>query len=71
LLYNHALNDLNKSLEIEPNNTCALRGRGAVYCDLKQYNNALNNFNKLLEIEPNNAWALRGRGCVYSDFKQY
>ena len=63
--YDNALNDLNKSLEIEPNNAFALRWRGDVYRLLGQYNNALNDLNKSLKIKSNNAFALKVREEVY------
>src|SRR6185312_12461199 len=64
------VNNLNKSLEIEPNDAYALKVRGSVYLDLKQYDNALIDLNKSLEIEPNDAWALSRRGCIYLALKQ-
>src|SRR6185312_5683516 len=68
LMYYDKLNDL---LEIEPNNTCVLNNRGAVYLDLKKYDSALIDLNKALEIEPNDTYALSRRGVVYLDLKQH
>jgi len=46
LKYYGEMNNLNKSLEIEPNNALTLSQRGGVYGYLKQYDNALNDFTK-------------------------
>ena len=54
----YQMDDLNKSLDIEPNNAWALSRRGGVYYNLKQYDNSLIDLDKSLEIEPNE---MRGR----------
>ena len=64
--YDNALINLNRALEIEPNNTHALRNRGVAYLDLKQYDNALINLNRVLKIEPNDSFALSNMEVVYS-----
>ena len=46
------LNDINKSLETEPNDAIRI---GSIFLDIEQYDDSLNDFNKSLEIEPNNA----------------
>jgi len=69
LMYCDELNDLNRALEIEPNNTYALSKRGAVYLNLKQYDNALINLNRTLDIKPNDTYALSRRGAAYLGLK--
>ena len=48
--YDSALNDFNKSLEIEPNNAFAWKKRGDVYRMLEKYDKALYDFNKSLAL---------------------
>src|SRR5207248_8729196 len=69
--YYKALEDLTKSLEIEPNNLGSLRIRGETYYIIGKDNEALVDLNKLLKIEPNDAFALRIRGSAYRMLKRF
>ncbi|RIB24838.1 kinase-like domain-containing protein, partial [Gigaspora rosea] len=69
--YEESLANLNKSLEIEPNNANALRNRGKTYRNMNRYEESLADLNKSLEIEPNNADALRSRGEIYRIMNGY
>src|SRR6185312_5439126 len=52
--YDNALNDFNKSLEIQPKNNVNILGiRAAVYLDLCQYSKALDDVNTFLKIKSN------------------
>ncbi|RIB10141.1 hypothetical protein C2G38_2206932 [Gigaspora rosea] len=55
--YEESLADLNKSLEIEPNEASTLGRRGDTYCMMGRYEESLDDLNKSLKIEPNNAEA--------------
>ncbi|RIB20169.1 kinase-like domain-containing protein [Gigaspora rosea] len=66
-----ALVDLNKLLEIDPNNAFALRNRASAYQMMGRYNEALEDLNILLEIKPNGVNALKIRGEIYRDLKRY
>ena len=46
----NAIQDLNEALEINPNNSYAMRNLGIVYADLKQYDLACNYFKKSKEL---------------------
>ncbi|RIB18342.1 hypothetical protein C2G38_1356355 [Gigaspora rosea] len=51
--YNNVLNDLSKSLKIEPDFVSALILRGTAYFSLRKYDKAHEDFSKVFEIEPN------------------
>lgn len=63
--FQEALKDLNKAIELEPNNAEAYIKRGSVkgYLMLNE-TDILQDFNKALELEPNNAKALVNRGII-------
>jgi len=60
-----AIVDLNKAIELDPNNAYYYHERGYTYLDKGEYVLALADFNKALELDPNNAMHYRGRGSVY------
>jgi tetratricopeptide (TPR) repeat protein len=62
--YKEALADLNKSLNVYPNDACSLGRRGEVYRMMGKYEEALADLNKSLEIQPNDAWALCDCGTL-------
>ena len=59
--YEETLEDLNKLLEIEPDNSYALKNRGLTYCTMRKYQKSLDDLNKSLEIDKNNAITLENR----------
>src|SRR5438128_2871057 len=63
-LYENALQDLNRSLIIEPNNALTLRIKLDVL-------NEQDDFNKSLAIESEDAVALKVRGETYLKLKRY
>ncbi|RIB16236.1 hypothetical protein C2G38_2190506 [Gigaspora rosea] len=69
--YEESLADLNKSLEIEPDNTFASKCRGATYYWMDRYEESLADLSKALEIKPNDAFALRSRGDTYRVMRRY
>src|SRR5436305_1742008 len=69
--YEEALADVNKSLEIKPNDSWALSSRGNVYRKMNKYEEALADFNKSLEIKPNDSWTLSRQGEVYRMMNKY
>src|SRR5205809_4922240 len=54
--YEESIADLTKSLEIEPDNTLALRKRGKIYYNMGRYEESHADLNRSLEIESKNAW---------------
>ncbi|RIB28975.1 kinase-like domain-containing protein [Gigaspora rosea] len=69
--YEKRLLDLNKLLEIDPNNVKLLISRGEIYRIMNRYKDSLVDFNKSLEIEPDNAFALKNRGVAYCHLHKY
>ncbi|RIB20069.1 hypothetical protein C2G38_2081734, partial [Gigaspora rosea] len=55
--YNEAIEDLTRLLEIEPDNTIALKYRGEINYMMKRYNESIADLEKLLRIKPNDIWA--------------
>ncbi len=59
--YEQALEDLNKILEVEPNNAFALRYRGETYHMMEEYEESLADLKKLLKINANDTWTSKAR----------
>ncbi|RIB20746.1 hypothetical protein C2G38_1167917 [Gigaspora rosea] len=64
-IYEDAIIDLTKLIDIEQNSEFALRYRGEAYYLMKRYGEAINDLIKLLNIEPNSKVALRYLGEAY------
>lgn len=62
--YENALIDLDKILNISPNNTNALNNKGGVLLTMGNYSDAIINFNNLLAINENNTEALNNKGIA-------
>ncbi|RIB19802.1 hypothetical protein C2G38_2244957 [Gigaspora rosea] len=54
--YEESLTDLNKSLELEPDNLSAIKSRVYTYRKLRKYEESLADLNILLNINPDNAY---------------
>ena len=52
--YPEAVKDLNKVLDVDPNDTEAYRERGQVHLLLKNYDQAIQDFSSVLIAEPKN-----------------
>jgi tetratricopeptide (TPR) repeat protein len=70
-LYDQAISDYNKALEINPKYAEAYSNRGVVYRRKGQYDRAISDYNKALEINPRDAEAYNNRGVAYSNKGQY
>jgi len=57
--------DLDKAIELEPENTNAYNNRGLTYRELEEHQKALADFDKVIKLEPNNADAYGNRGLTY------
>lgn len=68
--YNRAIEEYNKALEINPDDTLAILGRGLSYYASEQYSPALEDFNRLLELDPDFAIGYYNRGLTYSNLGQ-
>ncbi len=67
--FEKGLNNLNKSLELEPNYTLALNNRGMVFQFLNEQEKALADFNKTISLDPNFHLAYLNRGLIYMNQK--
>jgi serine/threonine-protein kinase len=54
-LYDQAISDFNKAIEINPKYDKAYNNRGIVYSHRGQYDQAISDFNKAIEINPKEA----------------
>jgi tetratricopeptide (TPR) repeat protein len=50
--YQHALEDLKRAIDLEPNRVSSYFNRGAVYYDLKDYQKAIADYDHALELNP-------------------
>ncbi len=66
-----AINDLNKAIELNPNDANAHLLRGKAKLGLNQYKNAIDDFSKAIELRPNYGRAYSQRGLVRIGLKQY
>jgi tetratricopeptide (TPR) repeat protein len=72
-LFEQALNEYNRTIELDPKLAVAYNGRGNVYRSQGDYERALAEFGKAIELDPKLAVAYNGRGNVYyvqKDYKQ-
>ncbi len=60
-----ALDDFNRSLDLEPNNAWAIAHRGETYYLMKRYQEAFADFNRAIELNPDYNWAIAHRGVTY------
>ncbi len=63
--YTQALADLNKAIELDPEDPGAYNNRGVVYARTGEYNKALADYNYALKLDPSSIHAYVGRGMVY------
>lgn len=63
--YPEAIEDLTKSIEIDPDNYRVYDLRGSAYKSLKQFDRALSDYNRALEINPQFDNAYRNRAHVF------
>ena len=66
-----ALEDLDKALELSPDNPVALTARGILYNKKGQYDSAIKNLDKAIQLDPNNSLAFECRGDAYVRKGQY
>lgn len=60
-----ALDDFNRSLDLEPNNAWAIAHRGETYYLMKRYQEAFADFHRAIELQPDYTWAIAHRGVTY------
>ena len=69
--YDHALDDLNEAIRLDPEYVPAFKYRGAVYLDTKQFGLALEDYKKAIRFEANNAEHFYNRGAAYAGLGDY
>jgi tetratricopeptide (TPR) repeat protein len=63
--YDEAQADLNRAIELNPEDASALATRGYTYWDMKRYDEALADFNRAIELAPDQVWVIASRGETY------
>ncbi|MEH2354448.1 tetratricopeptide repeat protein [Nostoc sp.] len=69
--YTEALQDLDCTIELDPNDQWALAHRGNIYRYMKRYPEALQDLDRAIELDSNDHWALAVRGDTYCLMKRY
>jgi tetratricopeptide (TPR) repeat protein len=69
--YHDALADLNRAIELTPDDAWAIGSRGETYREMARYNDALVDFTRAIELRPDDAWATAGRGETYRLMRRY
>lgn len=59
-----ALSDVNKAIELNPNDLTAYIHRATYNTDMKKYDFAMADYSKIIELNPNNAKAYNGRANI-------
>jgi len=70
-LYNNAIKDFSRALDINPNYVDALINRGGAYAQLGRFNDALMDFNQALKFEKKDSELYNKRGEVYMQNNMY
>ncbi len=69
-MYDAALIDFTRSLELNPNDTWVRERRGDCYRQLHKCESALLDMNQVLQLNPNDLWALNSRGKCYREMNK-
>ena len=70
-LYDRAISDFNKAIEIDPKHAMAYSNRGNAYGEKGQYDRAISDYTKAIEINPRFAAAYYNRGLAYHKKGEY
>lgn len=66
-----ALGDLNRVVELLPNDSVAYNNRGVIYSNKHEYARAIADFTRAIKLSPNGVSAYGGRGGAYLMIGQY
>jgi len=69
--HERAIEDYNKTIELDPNDAKAYYNRGLAYAELNKYEQAIEDYDKAIELNPNYAEAYANRGIAYSEIHRY
>jgi serine/threonine protein kinase/Tfp pilus assembly protein PilF len=64
-LYDRAVLDLSRCIELDPRNAKALRNRGYTYGTIGRFEEAIGDYSRSLELEPDHPGDLRSRAQLY------
>ena len=70
-MYDKAIEEFNKAIEINPNDANAYNNRGFAYGMIGNLDQAIEDYNKAIEINPKLAEAYHDRGVAYFGKKEY
>ena len=70
-LYDEAVEDLNRAIELDTTNTFAYFNRALLLYERHDYNGAMADFNTVLRHEPGNALTLYNRSLIYTQVGDY
>jgi tetratricopeptide (TPR) repeat protein len=69
--YQGARTDLNKAIELSPNNPKLFAMRGLVYAGLERYERAIQDYSECLRLDPKNTAVYTLRGDAHWNIRQY
>jgi tetratricopeptide (TPR) repeat protein len=69
--YGRSIDLLSQAIELDPQFTLALKGRGAAYLKLDKVQEAIADINAVIKIAPENARAFHMRGLAYAKAGNY
>ena len=69
--YDHAIQDFNDAIRINPNDDKLLNNLGAAYMNLGDYDRAIENYDKAIRLNPDYFIALKNRGAAYVNKGEY
>jgi len=64
--FQQGMRDLDKAIELNPNNVDVFVARGAAYCSIGEYKKGLNDYDRAIKIDPQNVEIYLARGEAYS-----
>jgi tetratricopeptide (TPR) repeat protein len=69
--YREAIDDFNRSLDLEPNSALTFLYRGVCFQKLEEWDSAIDSYSRSIQLDPNPVTALMNRGSCYQKQKQF
>ena len=69
--HDHALADLTRAIELDPNDAAGPHNRGVVYSNKRDWDSAIADFTRAIELNPGYTRAFFYRGFIYKDRGDY
>ena len=70
-LYAEAIEDFDKTIQLDPDDAMAYHARGIAYYNLDQAQRAIQDFDVVIQLDPDFTIAYHNRGITYSHLDQY